>query len=124
MVLAVKDGKAGQTVEVSCGESLSGDLVGSTWGWVQQWTLRDGEQVLEQHKYMECRFVQLTFSGSMELSGFTLTAWKTHYPWYDEDSHFLSSNATLNAVWELCRYTLDGASLDTYTDSNTRERRP
>ena len=87
-------------------------------------TLRDGEQVLEQHKYMECRFVQLTFSGSMELSGFTLTAWKTHYPWYDEDSHFSSSNATLNAVWELCRYTLDGASLDTYTDSNTRERRP
>ena len=124
MVLAVKDGKAGQTVEVSCGESLSGDLVGSTWGWVQQWTLRDGEQVLEQHKYMECRFVQLTFSGSMDLSGFTLTAWKTHYPWYDEDSHFSSSNATLNAVWELCRYTLDGASLDTYTDSNTRERRP
>jgi hypothetical protein len=30
----------------------------------------------------------------------------------------------LNAVWELSRYTLEAASLDTYTDSNTRERRP
>ena len=73
---------------------------------------------------MECRFVQLTFSGSMALDGFELTAWKTHYPWYDGDSHFSSSNATLDAVWELCRYTLEAASLDTYTDSNTRERRP
>jgi len=27
-------------------------------------------------------------------------------------------------VWELSRYTLDAASMDTYTDSNTRERRP
>ena len=124
MVLEVKNGKAGQTVEVICGESLAGDLVGSTWGWEQQWTLRDGAQTLVQHKYMECRFVQLTFSGSMDVDGFTLTAWKTHYPFYEEDSHFSSSNATLDAVWELCRYTLDGASLDTYTDSNTRERRP
>lgn len=122
MSLEVKNGKAGQTVEVSCGESLSGDAVGSTWGWVQQWTLRDGAQTLTQHKYMECRFVQLTFSGTMALDGFTLTAWKTHYAWYEEDSHFASSNATLDAVWDLCRYTLDAASLDSYTDSNTRER--
>eukprot|EP01046_Picozoa_sp_COSAG06_P023084 COSAG06_NODE_1818_length_8294_cov_40.638560_5_plen_735_part_00 len=122
MSLEVKNGKAGQTVEVTCGESLSGDAVGSTWGWVQQWTLRDGPQTLTQHKYMECRFVQLTFSGTMALDGFTLTAWKAHYVWYEEDSHFSSSNATLDAVWDLCRYTLDAASLDSYTDSNTRER--
>ena len=124
MVLEVKNGKAGQTVDVTCGESLSGDAVGSTWGWVQQWTLRDGAQSLEQHKYMECRFVTLAFSGTMALSDFTLSAWKTHYQWYEEDSQFSSSNATLDAVFELCRYTVDAASLDTYTDSNTRERRP
>ena len=43
--------------------------------------------------------MQLTFSGSMALDGFTLSAWKTHYAWYDEDSSFTSSNATLDAVW-------------------------
>jgi alpha-L-rhamnosidase len=124
MVLEVKNGKAGQTVDITCGESLSGDAVGSNWGWVQQWTLRDGAQTLTQHKYMECRFVTVAFSGTMDLSGFTLSAWKTHYPYYDSDSQFTSSNATLNAVYELSRYTLEAASLDTYTDSNTRERRP
>ena len=30
----------------------------------------------------------------------------------------------LNAVHELARWTLDGGVVDTYTDSNTRERRP
>ena len=101
MVLEVKNGKAGQTVSVVCGESLSGDLnldlVGNTWGWEQQWTLRDGAQTLVQHKYvldavccvytcrrlidlsndcryMECRFVSLTFSGEMALDGFTLVS--------------------------------------------------
>jgi hypothetical protein len=113
MALHVENGRAGQTVEVACGESLSGDVVGSNWGWVQQWTLREGEQTLEQHKYMECRFVTLAFSGVMGIGGFTLSAWKVHYPWYDGDSHFSSSNATLNAVFELSRYTLEAASLDT-----------
>ena len=79
MILHVTKGTAGQTVQVTCGEALSGDKVESDWGWVQQWTLRDGEQTLEQHKYMECRFVQLTFSGQMAQSDFQLSAWKTHY---------------------------------------------
>jgi len=51
-------------------------------------------------------------------------ATQVHYPWYETDTAFASSNTTLNAVWELSRYTLEAASLDTYTDSNTRERRP
>jgi alpha-L-rhamnosidase len=92
-------------------------------GWEFDWTLRAGAQVLEQHKYMECRFVSLSFDG-VAPKNFTLAAWKTHYPYYPEDSSFTSSNATLNAVFELSRYTLEAASLDTYTDSNTRERRP
>ena len=74
-------------------------------------------------RYMECRFISLAFSG-VAPSDFSVGAWKTHYPYDPSDSQFSSSNATLNAVFELCRYTLEAASLDTYTDSNTRERRP
>lgn len=47
-----------------------------------------------------------------------------HYPWVESDSSFVSSSATLNAVYDLCRYTVHAAALDTYTDSNTRERTP
>jgi hypothetical protein len=55
---------------------------------------------------------------------FSLTAWQVHYPWTSGDSSFDSDNATLNAVWNLCNNTLKVTSLDTTTDSNTRERRP
>jgi hypothetical protein len=81
-------------------------------------------QVLEQHKYMECRFVSLTFVNGPTPTSFTLSGWRVNYPWVDSDSAFTSSNATLNAVYDLCRYTVLSASLDTYTDSNTRERTP
>lgn len=46
---------------------------------------------------------------------------KTRY--IDSDSSFSSDDTTLNSVYELARWTLDGGVLDTYTDSNTRERR-
>ena len=120
--LDVTDGVAGSTVEIACGEHVTGDTVDYTWGWEFTWTLRDGAQRLEQHKYMECRFVRLTFSGPAPT--FTLGAWRASYPWYDGDSSFTSNDETLNAVYDLCRYTLFSASLDTYTDSNTRERTP
>jgi len=80
-------------------------------------------QTLEQHKYMECRWVNLTFSPQAP-KHFRLSAWKVHYLWDEADSYFSSSSVTLNEVWELSRYTLQAAVLDTYTDSNTRERRP
>ena len=34
------------------------------------------------------------------------------------------ARSMLMAVWELNRYTVQAGILDTYTDSNTRERRP
>eukprot|EP01052_Picozoa_sp_SAG31_P006243 SAG31_NODE_285_length_18479_cov_9.871980_8_plen_97_part_00 len=37
-------------------------------------------------------------------------------------ARFHSSDASLNTVWELVRYTLVAVSLDVNTDSNTRQR--
>lgn len=53
----------------------------------------------------------------------SIRAWQVNYHWNDDDSSFNSSNAPLNDVWALCKNTLKVTSLDTYTDSNTRERR-
>ena len=53
-----------------------------------------------------------------------MQAWGVKYEYAPADSAFVSSNATLNAVHELARWTLDGGVVDTATDSNTRERRP
>ena len=53
-----------------------------------------------------------------------VTGWQVHYPWRESDSAFESSNTMLNQVWALCQNTLRVTSLDTFTDSNTRERLP
>lgn len=104
--LDVKGGKAGSFVNITCGESLSPtNIVGYTWGWEFGWTFRDGDQTLEQHKYMECRFVSLVFSDEPE--SFTLSAWQASYPWVETDSHFESDNATLDAVFDLCAFRHD-----------------
>ena len=57
-------------------------------------------------------------------ANFSFRAWGVKYEYQDSDSAFVSDNITLNAVYELSRWTLDGGVIDTYTDSNTRERRP
>ena len=43
---------------------------------------------------------------------------------YDSDAAatMTSSDANLNAVWELCRYTIEAGALDMWTDSNARQR--
>ena len=46
------------------------------------------------------------------------------YEWDEADSSFSCSNATLMKVWELNKYTVMAGLLETFTDSNTRERKP
>ena len=77
--LSVMDGQQGQTVHIACGEAYDAEnkAVKSTWGWEFDWTLRQGEQLLEQHKYMECRFVSVAFSGAAP-TNWSLSAWKVH----------------------------------------------
>ena len=144
LILSVEGGVAGQAVSIDAGESLSqvhnktytgpvNEKVGNDWGYSFTWTLRDGKQTIEQHEYMEFRFVNLCFNGS-EPKSFNLSAWAVQYEWNPDDSYFHASgdqevNGTnvadmLVKVWELNRYTVQAGMLDTYTDSNTRERRP
>ena len=98
---------AGETVRIISGESRlatnpknktdkgpTTDVVGNTWGYEFEWTLRSGAQTIEQHQYMEFRYVNLVFSGGAP-KGFNLSAWKVTYEWDDTDSYFTCSNATL-----------------------------
>jgi hypothetical protein len=150
--LRIKDGTAGMRVQITSAELATAVSSGgghgynltSTWGYTFEWTLRDGEQTLEQHKYMEFRYVKLQFLPAIANSQhtsmtaahaaartavqvptvFSVSAWRVQAEYVDSDSWFDSDNPTLNHVWELCRYTLEAGVLDTYADSNTRERRP
>eukprot|EP01051_Picozoa_sp_SAG22_P017479 SAG22_NODE_2705_length_2297_cov_1.227934_4_plen_107_part_00 len=79
--LKVTGGKAGQTVKFNSGEmctpmttTVSGDGhnvsnpskctdVQQDWQWTFTWTLRDGDQTIEQHQYMEFRYLNVVFDG-------------------------------------------------------------
>jgi alpha-L-rhamnosidase len=50
--------------------------------------------------------------------------WRVQYPWSEGESSFSSSSDALNTVFDLAAYTIRATSVDTFTDSNTRERCP
>eukprot|EP00040_Diaphanoeca_grandis_P032975 m.200886 g.200886 ORF g.200886 m.200886 type:complete len:930 (-) comp32780_c0_seq3:56-2845(-) len=135
VILDVGDGVAGTMVNIISGELLllngstdssTGSRIdpSNTWGYDFNWTLRDGEQQIVQHNYMLFRYLSVRFVQGEVPTTFSVSAWGVKYEYIDTDSSFISDNATLNAVHELARWTLDGGVVDTYTDSNTRERRP
>jgi hypothetical protein len=84
--------------------------------------------VFEQHEYYTFRYGELIIGPSdpsfIAVLDFNLTAWVVRYPWLETDSSFESPNEMLNAVWALSANTIKVTSLDTTTDSNTRERLP
>ncbi|MFJ4622433.1 family 78 glycoside hydrolase catalytic domain [Streptomyces sp. NPDC088812] len=120
-------GKAGDTVEVRLGEELNADgtvrhalRTGNTYREV--WTLRDGTQRFEHWGYRGFRWAELR--TTVDLTGATLKgrAWKAD--WDDSHSSFTSSDADLDRVWELCRYSIEATRADLYQDTPTRERGP
>ena len=132
LILTVTGGSAGQVVRFRSGElctpivdggSSSCVAVDQDWQWIFNWTLREGEQTIEQHQYQEWRYLSVVFEGSAP-EHWSVSAWRVQAPWVADDSSFDSSSPMLNRVFELARYTLQAGVVDTYTDSNTRERRP
>ena len=67
---------------------------------------------------------QRVSNSSMSQISYVLTAWRVRYPYREGDAGFRSSNTMLDAVYNLSVNTLRMTSLDTATDSNTRERLP
>jgi alpha-L-rhamnosidase len=101
------------------------------WNKIPQWssvlTLADGESSFEQHEYIgPWRYGEIRIKNAAAKDcnlNFNLTQWSVSYPWEDEAA-FSSSNGMLDRVWQLCRNTLKYTTLETFTDSNVRERMP
>eukprot|EP00039_Didymoeca_costata_P005722 m.83920 g.83920 ORF g.83920 m.83920 type:complete len:1143 (-) comp12945_c1_seq2:86-3514(-) len=58
------------------------------------------------------------------LSPPNVSIWVVRYPFAESDAMMTTDSSDLNAVWELCKYTLEATTIDMYTDSNTRQRDP
>ena len=95
---------------------------------------KNGEDsIIEHHEYPGLwRYGEITFypgnhtgvSADVDHIDFSIKRWAVQYPFNEDDSHFESSSSMLNKVWTLMKDSLRLTSLDTFTDSNTRERLP
>ena len=55
---------------------------------------------------------------------FNISAWRVHYPWDTaSEGTFSSDNAMLNAVWALCRNSIQKTSMDTLVESEENKNR-
>ncbi len=121
-------GHAGQTVEVRLGEERGEDggarfRLHASQEYREVWTLRDGPQRLRHWGYRAFRWVELIADPALDLSD-AVTGLRLALPWDGEASAFRSSDADLDRVWAMCRYSIEALRLDLYQDTPTRERGP
>jgi alpha-L-rhamnosidase len=120
-------GGSGQSIDVRLGEELNTDgsvryqlRAGNTYREV--WTLREGAQHVEHWGYRGFRYAELLFDPAIRIN--TVTGRARRLAWRDGDSTFASSDAGLDRVYSLCRYSVEASRGDLYQDTPTRERGP
>ncbi|MEH3104988.1 MAG: family 78 glycoside hydrolase catalytic domain [Sphingomonas phyllosphaerae] len=121
-------GTAGQTVELRLGEERGEDggaryKLRASQQYREVWTLRDGPQSLQHWGYRAFRWVEVLTDPALDLTD-AVTGCRLALPWRDDDAAFTSSDADLDRVWAMCRYSIEALRLDLYQDTPTRERGP
>ena len=130
-------------LQVTLGEELTGNTTvlypmrtGNNYRstFVFEPTVSGAGRVAEHHEYMEFRYGEIALLPSVQRAGrktrapavptISVSTWKVQYPFESTESHFSSSDKMLDRIWELSKNTIAVTSLDTATDSNTRERTP
>jgi alpha-L-rhamnosidase len=119
-------GAGGQTIELRLGEERSEDggaryQLRASQTYREIWTLRDGRQQLEHWGYRAFRWIELIADPALDLRE-SVVGVQLAMPWNDGDSAFASSNADLDRVWAMCRYSIAATRLDLYQDTPSRER--
>jgi alpha-L-rhamnosidase len=122
------EGRAGQTIEVRLGEERSKDggarfELRAKQIYREIWTLREGPQRIEHWGYRAFRWIELLADPDVNVAG-AVQALALRLSWSDDDAAFRSSNADLDRVWEMCRYSIQALRFDIYQDTPTREREP
>lgn len=133
---------AGQLMEVRMGEKAIGNSVDTAPGATIRYgattvALSDGDVTYDVHKSSTTTGISISWSGGVmpfryvELLNCpaTLTAadirqQMLHYQFDDTSAAFISSNSTLNSVWDLCAHSIKATTFcGVYVDGD-RERKP
>jgi hypothetical protein len=93
-----------------------------SWRWAELLVCKPGS-VGSQNTSCEPLYAEISTAEEV-VAPFDVAAWSVAYRWVEDDSSFNSSSPMLDSVWRLVENTHRVTALDTFTDSNTRERTP
>ncbi len=146
--LTLTSPEAGRQVEIHLGEVPAGDAIDRNPGGSRRYRMmtltldqgtreyraiitpdkrNTGPQAIKMPDYtgevMPFRYCEIVNCPS-EIDADSIRQLAVHYPFDDEASRFVSSDAVLNDVWELCKYSIKATSFcGVYVDGD-RERIP
>ena len=148
LTLRIPEPEAGQTIEVHLGEDRNDDATvnrapGGTVRYRQfALRLREGrsehtieippfEPLYDGHipmpeyvgEVMPFRYAEL-IGAPESLEAGDIRQWVVHVPFDDDAAHFESSDAVLNDVWELCKYSIKATTFTGVYVDGDRERIP
>jgi hypothetical protein len=119
-------GTTGQVLDIRYGEVLASSTTvkyqaaaGETYN--DKWTLIAGRQHLETWGLRVFRYVNV-LGAPTGLTAADLTAEAYIYPFDTSLAQFVSSDSSLNQVWQLSKNTVQEVNLNLYVDSWERER--
>lgn len=88
----------------------------------EHWRLAEGDNSLSSMGMKTFRYVEITgLPQDVEAEAVTGLAYRTEFN--ENESYFTSSSELLNAIYDLCKYTIQATNQNLYVDSQSRERR-
>jgi len=119
-------GTSGSKVRILCGEELEDTPLKVKYNMRcnclcdEYWTLKDGENSLEQYEYKAFRYVALIPENEVEIK--SLTAMVQHYPFNDNYCDLKTDNEILKSIWDICKNGVKYGSQEVYVDCPLREK--
>ena len=121
------NGKSGDEVIIRCGQELNDDgsvryKLRANCVYEEKWTLKDGENVLDQFDYKSFRYVSLTLPDGVRVEDISMTV--RHYPFTLKAAlkEEYRADPDLNRIWELCVNTQKYGVQEVIQDCMEREK--
>lgn len=118
-------GPAGSKVIIRCGEEMQEDghvrfNMRCNCRYEEEWTLSDGESVLEQYDYKAFRYVELLFDNAVRIEEVWVEV--RHYPMQKDNCTFSCSIKELEDIFYICKNAVKYGTQESYLDCPTREK--
>lgn len=119
------EGKEGQKVIIRCGEELLAGECAVRYDmrcncrYEEEWTLTEGESVLEQYDYKAFRYIELIADEAVQIKEVWVEV--RHYP-MEETCTFTCEKKELEDIFQICKNAVRYGTQESYLDCPTREK--